>query len=99
MARCVRLGRNHSQPAHIALFIGIYAVLVGTAALIAGYLNRAAGREKTLIRGLSLYLGGIMTVGVMVLIMELVTLLLLHNSMPYIVTSILAPIIMAAACE
>ena len=84
------------SPPHIVLFIGVYAVLVGTAVLIAGHLNRAAEREKVLIRRVFLYLGGIMTVGAMVLIMELTSLPFLHNSLPYIVTSILVPIIMAA---
>ena len=84
------------SPPHIVLFIGIYAVLVGTAVLLAGYLNRATGREKSLIRGGFLYLGGIMMTAAMVLIMELVTQPLLHNSRSYIVISILAPTIMAA---
>lgn len=84
------------SPPHIVLFTGVYAVLVGTAVLIAGHLNRAAEREKILIRWLFLYLGGLMTVGAMVLIMELTSLPSLHNSLPYIITSILVPIIMAA---
>ena len=84
------------SPPHILLFIGVYSVLVGTAVLIAGHLNRAAGREKTLVRRVFLYLGGMMAVGVMLLIMELTSLPLLHNSLPYIATSILAPIVMAA---
>jgi hypothetical protein len=84
------------SPPHVVLFTGVYAVLIGTAVLLAGHLNRAAGREKILIRWLFLYLGGMLTVGAMVLIMELTSVPLLHNSLPYIITSILAPIIMAA---
>ena len=85
------------SPPHIVLFTGVYAVLIGTAVLIAGHLNRAHGRDKVLIRRVFLYLGGIMTVGAMVLIMELTSQPFLHNSLPYIVTSILIPIVMAAA--
>ncbi len=84
------------SPPHVLLFIGVYAVLIGTAVLLAGHLNRAGGREKSLIRWLFLYLGGIMMVGAMVLIMELTSLPSLHNSLPYMITAILAPIIMAA---
>lgn len=84
------------SPPHVVLFTGVYAVLTGTAVLIAGHLNRAAGREKAQIRWLFLYLGGILTVGAMVLIMELTSGPFLHNSLPYIITSILVPIIMSA---
>jgi hypothetical protein len=84
------------SPPHIVLFLGVYSVMAGTAILIAGHLNRATGREKALTRRAFLYLGGITTVAAMVLIMELTSRVLLHNSLPYILTSILVPIIMAA---
>lgn len=84
------------SPPHVLLFTGVYAVLIGTAVLLAGHLNRATGRAKGLIRWLFLYLGGIMMVGAMVLIMELTSLTHLHNSLPYVVTATLVPIIMTA---
>ncbi len=85
------------SPPHIVLFVGVYAVMVGTAVLIVGHLNRATGKEKVLIRRAFLYLGGIFTVGIMVLLMELTSRVLLHNALPYILVSILVPIVMAAS--
>ncbi len=83
------------SPPHIILLTGIYAVMAGTAVLIAGHLNRAAGRDKVLTRWVFLYLGGIAMVAVMVLLLELTNRPFLHNSLPYILISILVPIVMA----
>src|SRR5436305_9943449 len=83
------------SPPHIVLFSGVYAVLMGTAVLIASHLNHATGKEKAVTRWLFLYLGGVATVAAMVLLMELVNRPLLHNSLPYIVVSIPVPFIMA----
>ena len=87
------------SPPHVMLFIGVYAVLVGTAVLLAGHLNRARGKQRIPVRAAFLYLGGIMMVGAMLLTLELTGVPLLHNSLPYIVASILAPIVMAATSQ
>jgi hypothetical protein len=82
------------SPPHVVLFTGVYAVLLGTSVLMASHLNRATGREKAVTRWLFLYLGGVAIVAAMVLLMELVSRPLLHNSLPYILVSVLIPFIM-----
>lgn len=83
------------SPPHIVLFVGIYAVLLGTMVLIAGHMNRAIGEQKQTYRRLFLYGGGIMLVMLMVVLLEYTERSLLHNSLPYLLISIPAPIVMA----
>ena len=82
------------SPPHILLFVGAYAVLLGTLVLIAGHMNRALASAAPF-RWLFLYVGGITMVLGMVVLMELTSRVLLHNALPYILVSIPAPIIMA----
>ena len=77
------------SPPHIVLFMGVYAVLIGTLVLIAGTMNRASGETRTLARNLYLYVGGITTVAAMVLIMEFIGRTWQHDSLPYILVSAL----------
>lgn len=87
------------SPPHLVLFVGIYAVLLGTLVLIAGHMNRAAGEEKQTYRWLFLYGGGIMLVMSMVILMEYTDRSMLHNSLPYLLISIPAPIVMAVGAR
>jgi hypothetical protein len=84
------------SPPHIVLFIGVYAILVGTLILIAGHMNRVTGAARHLTRWLYLYSTGILLVGVMVLLMEFVNKIELHNALPYIVMSLLVPMVLAS---
>ena len=83
------------SPPHIVLFIGVYAILAGTLVLIAGHMNRATGAERKAARNLFLYVGGISTVAASLVILQLTSRTLLHNSSPYIAISLLIPIVMA----
>ena len=57
------------SPPHVVLFIGIYAILVGTLVLIAGHMNRAVGAERKAARNLLLYVAGIGTVAASIVIL------------------------------
>jgi len=83
------------SPPHIVLFIGVYGILLGTLVLLAGHINRAPAKEKTAPRRLFLYVDGIMLVMAMVILMEYTSRPILHDSLPYILVSIAAPIVMA----
>lgn len=83
------------SPPHVVLFIGVYAILAGTLVLIAGHMNRAAGAERNAARNLFLYIGGIAMIAASVVILQLTSRTLLHNSSPYIAISLLIPIVMA----
>ena len=85
------------SPPHIVLFLGTYAVLFGTLVLIAGHANRAAGKAKQLTYRLFLYVTGVLLVMFMVLLMEFTSRSQLHNSFPYLIVSVLAPISLALA--
>jgi len=82
------------SPPHIVLFIGVYAILAGTLVLIAGHMNRATGAERKAARNLFLYVGGVSTVAASLVILQLTSRTLLHNSSPYIAISLLIPIVM-----
>jgi hypothetical protein len=83
------------SPPHVVLFIGVYAILAGTLVLIAGYMNRAVGPQRKAARNLYLYVAGITTIAASVVILQLTSRTLLHNSSPYIAVSLLIPIVMA----
>ena len=83
------------SPPHVVLFMGVYAILAGTLVLIAGHMNRATGTERKAARNLFLYVGGITTVAASIVILQLTSRTLLHNSSPYIAISLLIPIVMA----
>src|SRR5438270_4986921 len=48
------------SPPHILLFIGVYGVILGTLALIAGHINRSTGPSQRTARSLFIYVTGIM---------------------------------------
>ena len=83
------------SPPHILLFIGVYGVILGTLALIAGYMNRSSGTNRQIARWLFLYGGGIMLVMAMIMLMEYTERVFLHNSLPYVLVCTLTPIVLA----
>jgi hypothetical protein len=85
------------SPPHMVLFLGTYGVLAGTLVLIAGYANRSEGRARLSAQKLFLYVVGITLIMLMVLLLEYTGVSRLHNSLPYIVVSLLAPIPLAIA--
>ena len=82
------------SPPHILLFIGVYGVILGTLALIAGYINRSTDRNRQVACWLFLYGGGIMLVMVMIMLMEYTERVFLHTSLPYILVCTLTPIVL-----
>lgn len=85
------------SPPHMVLFTGMYSVLLGTLVLIAGHTNRITGKAKQISRWLFLYVAGIGLVLTMTVLMEYISRVWLHNSLPYILVSALTPIILTAA--
>ena len=85
------------SPPHIVLFLGTYAVLFGTLVLIAGHANRVDGKARQTTYHLFLYVTGVLLVMFMVLLMEFTSRSQLHNSFPYLIVSLLAPISLALA--
>jgi hypothetical protein len=85
------------SPPHILLFIGGYAVLLGTLLLIAGHMNREPEANRPVYRGLFLYLCGILLVKTMVVFMEYDDRVSLHTALPYILLCAVPPIIFTVA--
>ncbi len=85
------------SPPHIVLFLGTYAVLLGTLVLIAGHANRVDGKARQLTYRLFLYVTGVLLVMFMVLLMEFTARSQLHTSFPYLTVSLLAPTALALA--
>ncbi len=83
------------SPPHILLFIGVYGVILGTLVLIAGHMNRSAGKDHGAARWLFLYGGGIMLVMAMIILMEYTERSALHNSLPYVLVCAFTPIVLA----
>jgi hypothetical protein len=83
------------SPPHILLFIGVYAVILGTLALTAGHMNRSTGNGRQIARWLFLYGGGIMLVMAMVILMEYTERVFLHTSLPYVLVCTFTPIVLA----
>jgi len=77
------------SPPHIVLFLGIYAIILGTLVLIAGHINRQPSVKA---RWLFLYVSGLLLTLLMVMLMETTSRALLHSSTPYLVLAALTPI-------
>ncbi len=80
------------SPPHMLLFAGLYGVLVGTLALIAGHRNRASGPAQRIYGWLFLWVAGVILVLAMFVIMEYTERTALHRALPYILISAIAPI-------
>ncbi len=85
------------SPPHILLFIGGYAVIVGTMALIAGHMNREPEANRAAYRRLFLYMCGMMLALTMVVFMEYTDRVALHSALPYVLVCAVTPIILGVA--
>ena len=80
------------SPPHIILFIGIYAMILGTMILISGHMNRATGMAQRHARWMFLYVAGILFTVLMIMLMAETSRSYLHSSLPYIAMCFLTPI-------
>jgi hypothetical protein len=83
------------SPPHIVLFLGIYAIIIGTMILISGHMNRATGIARRHSRWMFLYVAGIFFTVLMIMLMENTSRAYLHSSAPYIAMCSLVPISLA----
>jgi hypothetical protein len=90
------------SPPHALLILGIRAIDVGMLLLILAAMNRASdagdANFKTL-RGLVLYLGGLMLGGQMFFIMEYTWDVMLHRAIAYICLAIAVPLVLAMTSQ
>jgi hypothetical protein len=88
------------SPPHIVLFLGIYAITLGTLVLIAGHINRQPSAQASAqSRWLFLYVSGLLLTLLMVMLMETTSRALLHTSTPYLVLAALTPISLTLAAR
>jgi len=83
------------SPPHIVLFLGIYAIILGTLVLIAGHINRQEAEQAGSAAGarwLYLYVTGLLLTLLMVMLMETTSRAMLHGSTPDLVLAALTPI-------
>jgi hypothetical protein len=84
------------SPPHVVLFLGIYAIVLGTLVLICGHTNRMEAKgltaESKRSRGLFLYVAGLLLTLLMLMLMAKLARPTLHSSSPYIVMAVLTPI-------
>jgi hypothetical protein len=87
------------SPPHMVLAAGILAVHVGALILILGYMNRATGRQKTLLRALFLYVGGMILVVLTTVSLELTSRVFMHNAKFYRVAATIAPLVLVGVAR
>jgi hypothetical protein len=82
------------SPPHILLFLGGYAVVIGTMVLIAGRMNRQPESRRRAYRTLFLYMCGVMLIQIMVVLWDYTERTQLHLALPYILVCSITPIIL-----
>lgn len=87
------------SPPHMVLFLGVYSVVAGTLILLAGHANRVEGEDRHRTQLLFLYICGLGLIMFMFMLMEFTGRSRLHNSLPYVVVSFLAPVPLAVAAR
>jgi len=85
------------SPPHMVLASGIMAVHIGALILILGQMNRAEGAARDRLRGLYLYVAGMILVCLTVLQLEMSYRSVMHTVHFYYLAAIVAPPVMAAA--
>lgn len=84
------------SPPHMVLAMGIIAVHLGALLLIAGFMNRATGKERAVFERFFLYVGGMILVCLTVLELELTLRSAMHTAYFYRVVATVAPLVLAA---
>jgi hypothetical protein len=85
------------SPPHIVLFIGTYAVIVGTLVLIAGHMNRSEDGSRRKAGWLFLYVSGVLLSTVMIMLEEYTSRPHLHSAISYRMVGTLVPIVLVMA--
>jgi hypothetical protein len=85
------------SPPHIVLFIGVYAVIVGTLVLIAGHMNRSESRMRDRAGWLFLYVSGVLLSTVMIMLEEYTSRPRLHSAISYRMVGALVPVVLVMA--
>lgn len=85
------------SPPHIVLFLGLFAVILGTLLLIAGHTNRARQADKAASKYMFLYCSFVLLVLFQVVLDEFTGRTLLHLSLPYVLEGLLVPAVLAIA--
>ena len=87
------------SPPHMVLAAGIFAVHLGALLLILGRMNRASGVERSRLRALFLYAGGMTLVCLTVLQMEITTRSTMHTAHFYRLVAMVAPLVLAGVAR
>jgi hypothetical protein len=80
------------SPPHVLLMTGSVAISIGSLILIGGAMNRSEGRQRTMLRGLFLYVGGIVVIHACFLFSEYAGSETLHGATTYLVISLAVPL-------
>jgi hypothetical protein len=87
------------SPPHMVLAAGVCAVHLGALGLIAGYMNRASGKQQARLQALFLYVGGMFLVCLTVVELEITSRLVMHRASFYRVVATVAPLVLAAVAR
>jgi hypothetical protein len=80
------------SPPHVLLMSGSVAINIGTLILIGGAMNRSQDRHRAMLRGLFLYVGGIIVMHACFLSYEYTGSAMLHSATAYLVISLAVPL-------
>jgi hypothetical protein len=80
------------SPPHVVLMSGSVAINIGVLILIGGAMNRSQGRLRAKLRGLFLYVGGIIMMHACFLFSEYTGNAMLHSATAYLVVSLAVPL-------
>jgi hypothetical protein len=83
------------SPPHMVLAAGMMAVHIGALILILGQMNRAEGIARDRLRGLYLYVAGMILVCLNILQMEMVYRTAMHQVHEYHLIAMIAPVVLA----
>lgn len=84
------------SPPHVLLVTGVLAIELGTLILILGFMNRTNGEQARRLRWLFLYVGGMITVLMLVFTLEFTDRDRMHDSLFYRVIAIVVPPVFAS---
>jgi hypothetical protein len=84
------------SPPHIVLAVGLLALHLGALVMLAGAMNRSAGRRRRTLETLLLIVGGNMVVALMTLFMEKTVRPFMHLGSFYLIVGLCVPVLLVA---